>query len=77
MKPANKTRGTLNRFLVENFYKDNKKKGGSIKIEEIHTDDFVVINIVPSPHCFAVPQRGCSSFNNLLLTLIRIYKDLR
>ena len=72
MKTPKKTRKTLNKFLVENFYKES-----SIKIEETHTDDFVVINRVPPPHCFAVPQRGCPSFNNLLLTLITIYKDLR
>ena len=77
MKTTKKPRETLNKFLVENFYKDNKKKGNSIKIEETYTDDFVIINIAPSSHCFAVPQRGCSQFNNLLLTLIMIHKDLR
>ena len=59
--------GTLKRFLVENFYKDDKKKS-RLEIEETHIDDFVVINII-SPEC--------SSYNSLLLSLVRIYRDLR
>ena len=58
---------TLKRFLVENFYKDDKKKA-RLEIEETHIDDFVVINII-SPECL--------SYNFLLLSLMRIYRDLR
>ena len=60
--------GTLKRFLIENFYKDTQKQIPRIEIEETHIDDFVVINII-SPEC--------SSYNSLLLSLIRIYRDLR
>ena len=58
---------TLKRFLVENFYKDDKKKT-LLETEETYIDDFVIINII-SPEC--------SSYNSLLLSLIRIYRDLR
>ena len=59
----------LKRFLVENFYKDDKKKKiPRLEIEETHIDDFIVINLI-------APQ--CSSYNSLLLSLIRIYRDLR
>ena len=68
MKTTNKTRGTLNRFLVEDFYANSKKKKDLIKFEETLFEDFIVINIVLPHH---------STFNNLLLTLISIYKDLR
>ena len=68
MNPATKTRETLNRFLVENFYTDTKKKKFFVKIEETQFEDFIVINIVPPHH---------STFNIILLTLISIYKDLR
>lgn len=54
---------SLKNFLIENFYKNT----GKIEIREQYIDDFVIINIVP-------PQWSC---NNFLLTLIRIYSDLR
>ena len=68
MNPETKIRGTLNRFLVEDFYTDAKKKKRLIKFEEIQFEDFIIINIVPPQH---------STFNIILLTLISIYKDLR
>ena len=38
--------GTLKRFLVENFYKDDKKKKiPRLEIEETHIDDFIIINL--------------------------------
>ena len=67
MNTKTKSRGTLKRFLVENFYKEDKKKT-LVEIEETHIDDFVVINTVP-------PE--CASYTFLLLSLIRIYRDLR
>jgi len=73
MRPSTTTRGFLNRFLVEDFYANSKKKKDLIKFEETLFEetlfeDFIVINIVLPHH---------STFNNLLLSLISIYKDLR
>ena len=65
--PKKNPQGTLKRFLVENFYKDDKKKS-RLEIEETHIDDFVVINII---------SHECLSYNFLLLSLMRIYRDLR
>ena len=64
---ASREKNPLHKFIIENFYKDDKKKS-RLEIEETHIDDFVVINII-SPEC--------SSYNSLLLSLVRIYRDLR
>ncbi len=68
MRPSTTTRGFLNRFLVEDFYANSKKKTHLVKFEETLFEDFIIINVV-LPHN--------STFNNLLLTLISLYKDLR
>ena len=57
----------LKRFLVENFYKNGQKKIPRLEIEETHIDDFIIINLISSK----------CSYNSLLLSLIRIYRDLR
>ncbi len=59
----------LHNFLIENFYRDNTSKAPPppLKIEEKHKDGFVMINL-PSHDSF---------HNNLLLTLIDLYNDLR
>lgn len=60
---------TLQRFLVEDFYTAVSPKKTIIpKYEEIQFEDFIVVNIVPPKN---------STFNSLLLSLIRIHKDLR
>ena len=68
METSEKKR-TLQKFLVENFYKDQtpKRKKDPLKFEETYKDGFVIINL---------PSHG-SSYNNLLLTLIRLHNDLR
>ena len=68
METSGKKR-TLHKFIVENFYKDKtlKIKKGPLKFEEKYKDGFVIINL---------PSQS-SSYNNLLLTLIRLHNDLR
>ncbi len=66
---TSKKKRTLHKFIVENFYKDKtlKIKKEPLKFEEKYKDGFVIINL---------PSHG-SSYNNLLLTLIRLHNDLR
>ena len=60
---------TLHNFLIENFYHDNTLKVNPppLKVEEKYKDGFVMINLPPHD----------SLHNNLLLTLIGLYNDLR
>ena len=68
MKPSITTRGILNRFLVEDFYTPSETEKRLVKAKKTSFEDFVIINIVLPHH---------STFNNLLLRLISLYKDLR
>ena len=68
---ASKKKRTLHKFLIENFYIDKtpktKTKKDSLKFKEQYKEGFVIINL---------PSKN-SSYNNLLLTLIMLYNDLR